>query len=157
MTSQVPASILRRHPQATVYLDPLRRHRCCGIVRRPKRAGLKGRRMANTPQFVDLQVNGYAGVDFNADDLSAEQLHFACERLREDGVTGILATVITAELPKMSARLQRIAEIRAVRCLGGRSCVGFAHRGTFINETPGFVGAHPPQDVRPGDVEVMKN
>ena len=47
------------------------------------------------PAYFDLQVNGYAGVDFNADDLSADELHGACAKLREDGVAGILATVIT--------------------------------------------------------------
>ena len=54
--------------------------------------------MSPESRFIDLQVNGYAGVDFNADDLSDEQLHFACEQLREDGVAGILATIITAEI-----------------------------------------------------------
>ena len=44
---------------------------------------------------LDLQVNGYAGVDFNGDRLEAEDLHAACAALRDDGVEGILATVIT--------------------------------------------------------------
>ena len=48
--------------------------------------------------FFDLQVNGYAGVDFNQNDLSAEDLHKACTKLKEDGVKGILATIITAEI-----------------------------------------------------------
>ncbi len=33
-------------------------------------------------RFFDLQVNGYAGVDFNGDQLSAEELRVACEALR---------------------------------------------------------------------------
>ena len=67
---------------------------------------------ASIPNIVDLQVNGYAGVDFNQDDLAEADLHLACERLREDGVAGILATIITDELPRMEARLARIAAIR---------------------------------------------
>ena len=31
--------------------------------------------MSREPQYVDLQVNGYAGVDFNQDDLSEADLH----------------------------------------------------------------------------------
>jgi N-acetylglucosamine-6-phosphate deacetylase len=112
--------------------------------------------MHTSPQFVDLQINGYAGVDFNADNLSAEQLHFACERLREDGVAGILATIITAELPKMSARLRRIADICQQDPLVSNVVWGLHIEGPFINETVGYVGAHPPQDVRSGDVDLMK-
>ena len=105
---------------------------------------------------VDLQINGYAGVDFNTDDLSAEQLHFACEKLREDGVAGILPTIITAELPKMTARLRRIAEICQEDPLVQETVWGLHIEGPFINETPGYVGAHPVRDVVPADVELMK-
>ncbi len=57
--------------------------------------------------MFDLQVNGYAGTDFNKDDLNAEALHHACERLEEDGTPGraILATFITDDLPRMTARM----------------------------------------------------
>ena len=48
--------------------------------------------------YFDLQVNGYGGVDFNADGLTAGQLHLACEKLAADGVGGILATIITADV-----------------------------------------------------------
>ena len=48
--------------------------------------------------YVDLQVNGYADIDFNADRLAAEDVLRVCQRLRDDGVAGILATVITAEV-----------------------------------------------------------
>ena len=39
---------------------------------------------------LDLQVNGYAGTDFNRDDLTAEALHHACVCLLEDGCEGLL-------------------------------------------------------------------
>ena len=35
--------------------------------------------------YVDLQVNGYADVDFNADQLSAERVAAVCRRLRRRG------------------------------------------------------------------------
>ena len=44
------------------------------------------------PPF-DLQVNGYAGVYFNADDLLLNDVVRACEQLRADGVGRVLATV----------------------------------------------------------------
>ena len=45
--------------------------------------------------FYDLQINGYAGADFNSDSLTEESLHLACLALKNDGVEHILATVIT--------------------------------------------------------------
>src|SRR5687768_9650920 len=36
--------------------------------------------------YFDLQVNGYGGVDFNKEGLTADDLHRACERLEADGV-----------------------------------------------------------------------
>jgi N-acetylglucosamine-6-phosphate deacetylase len=112
--------------------------------------------MFSQPQYVDLQINGYAGVDFNQDNLSDADLHRACELLREDGVDGILATVITDELPRMTARLRRIAAIRQRDALVRQMIWGLHIEGPFINDTRGYVGAHPPQAVRPADVENMK-
>lgn len=112
--------------------------------------------MAEQPRYVDLQVNGYAGVDFNQDDLPEAELHRACELLREDGVAGILATIITDEIPRMSARLARLADIRRRDPLVRDVVWGLHIEGPFINETPGYVGAHPAQAVRAGDVGAMK-
>ena len=112
--------------------------------------------MSARPQYVDLQINGYAGVDFNQDDLSAADLHCACQRLREDGVAGVLVTIITDELPQMMARLARIAAVWQEDSLVRNTVWGIHIEGPFLNETPGYVGAHPPQAVRPAEVEVMK-
>jgi N-acetylglucosamine-6-phosphate deacetylase len=47
--------------------------------------------MSDQPQRIDLQINGYASVDFNQNDLSHVDLAQACEFLREDGVAGVLS------------------------------------------------------------------
>src|SRR6478672_1281432 len=72
----------------------------------------KVRRLRFHESMFDLQVNGYAGTDFNRDGLTAEALHHACECLGEDGVEGILATVITDDLDAMCRRLRAVAELR---------------------------------------------
>ncbi len=106
--------------------------------------------------YVDLQVNGYGGVDFNGDDLSAESLHLACERLAADGVAQILATIITADVHSMSRRLQRIATLRGQDELAAKIIAGFHIEGPFINERPGYVGAHPRDAVRPAETTSMQ-
>ncbi len=108
------------------------------------------------PGFVDLQVNGYAGVDFNQDRLSAERLRCACQLLREDGVAGVLATIVTAGLPQMLTRLERIADARRRDALVRDVIWGIHIEGPFLNESPGYAGAHPPQAMRPADLDVMQ-
>ena len=60
----------------------------------------------------DLQVNGYAGVDFCSTSLTAEQLHTACQALSDDGVDGILATLITDEVESLAAKLANMVHLR---------------------------------------------
>lgn len=106
--------------------------------------------------YFDLQVNGYAGVDFNRDDLTAEELHRACERLEADAVVGILATIITEDVDVMVRRLSNLATLRAADSLAQRMIVGIHIEGPFLNETPGYRGAHPADAIRPANADVMK-
>jgi N-acetylglucosamine-6-phosphate deacetylase len=104
----------------------------------------------------DLQVNGYGGVDFNRDGLSAADLRRACEALRRDGVGGILATLITDDLEALIPRLRRLVELRADDEVARQIIAGFHLEGPFINETPGYRGAHPERWIRPADPEAMR-
>ena len=101
--------------------------------------------------FFDLQVNGYAGVDFNGDDLSGEQLDLACARLADDGVVGVLAALITDDVARMAHRLERLVALREQSSLARRVIVGFHVEGPFINGIAGFRGAHPERFIRPAD------
>ncbi len=107
--------------------------------------------MPPTAHYFDLQVNGYAGVDFNSDDLTADGLHKACERLRADGVAQFLATIITDDLDAMSRRLAKLAKLRAADPLAAELIAGLHVEGPFISTEPGYVGAHPPAATRPAD------
>jgi N-acetylglucosamine-6-phosphate deacetylase len=103
--------------------------------------------------YIDLQVNGYGGVDFNQDDLSAEDLHQACESLARDGVRSILAAIITEDLGRMCRRLARLVELRRADPLAAGMIAGFHIEGPFINPADGYRGAHPRDAVRPADVD----
>ena len=106
--------------------------------------------------YFDLQVNGYAGVDFNIDDLSADALHAACVALDHHGVGGILATIITEEVGKMVGRLRRLATLRSQDALVRQMIAGFHVEGPFLNETPGYRGAHPVDAICPADLTIAK-
>jgi N-acetylglucosamine-6-phosphate deacetylase len=105
--------------------------------------------------YFDLQVNGYAGVDFNQDDLAPDALHRACQRLEADGVGGILATIITEDVDRMCRRLSTLARLREADPLARRLIAGLHVEGPFLNETPGFRGAHPADAIRPANERTM--
>ena len=111
---------------------------------------------AGNEGFLDLQVNGYAGVDFQSDQMSADDLHRACAALRADGVWGILATIITEHVPVMERRLRRIVEFRDRDPLVRDVIVGLHIEGPFISPRDGYRGAHPRDATRPADRDAMK-
>jgi N-acetylglucosamine-6-phosphate deacetylase len=106
--------------------------------------------------YVDLQVNGYAEVDFNGDELHAEAVAQACDRLRSDGVTGILATVITSDVESMCHRLSNIARVRQQSRTIADMIWGVHIEGPFLNEEAGYIGAHPVACARPAEIDAMK-
>jgi N-acetylglucosamine-6-phosphate deacetylase len=106
--------------------------------------------------YFDLQVNGYAGVDFNSDALDADGLRRACERLRSDGVGGILATIITENLDVMCDRIARIVELRSRDSLARGIIHGLHIEGPFLSTKEGYPGAHPRDAIRPADIDSTK-
>jgi N-acetylglucosamine-6-phosphate deacetylase len=105
-----------------------------------------GRGLAS-PGFVDLQVNGFGGVDFL--DADAAGYARAGEALLETGVTAYLPTLITAPEERLVAALGEIAEVgRGPRILG-------AHvEGPFLS--PRRLGTHPPSARRDPDLALLE-
>src|SRR4051794_6811347 len=106
--------------------------------------------------YIDLQINGYAGVDFNSDGVTPEQLHAVCERLASDGVSQILATIITDDVDRMCERLGAIVEARTRDATCRDVIIGIHIEGPFISPCDGYRGAHPADAVVPADVTLMQ-
>ena len=104
----------------------------------------------------DLQVNGYAGVDFCASELNGEGLDLACRALEEDGVDGVLATIITDSLDRMEAKLARLVNLREQCALAKKIIAGIHVEGPFISPITGYVGAHPREAVVKASVDGAK-
>jgi len=97
----------------------------------------------NAYPLFDFQVNGFAGVDFQSDTLSAEDLCRAVQALRQGGVGGILLTLITDDESKLCARFRRVEGFR--RSDPGVAAIvrGYHLEGPWLNPDPGYCGAHP--------------
>src|ERR1700691_1769270 len=61
-----------------------------------------------SPGFVDLQVNGFAGVDFNDPNTSVDAIGRALDAMFATGVTRCLPTVITGPADAMLASLRNL-------------------------------------------------
>jgi len=96
-------------------------------------ASPNGRGMA-VPGFVDLQVNGFAGVDFAHAD--AAEYRRAGEALLETGVTSYLPTLITAHEAELVAALRQVPSATT-----GARILGVHLEGPFLS--PARLGAHP--------------
>jgi N-acetylglucosamine-6-phosphate deacetylase len=106
--------------------------------------------------MLDLQVNGFGGIDFNQDSLTAEDLHKACLQLASQGVEAILATIITERIEVMAHRLANLARLRLLDPQAQNTIVGFHIEGPFLNAEPGYRGAHPAEVIHQATTDEMR-
>jgi N-acetylglucosamine-6-phosphate deacetylase len=129
---------LRLGVEAAVVGDTLVRGDVELVDGRVARYGLAGSAGSGTavPGFVDLQVNGFAGVDFLRAD--ADGFRRAGEALLETGVTSYLPTLISAPEEELVAALHEVP--RASEHAGPR-VLGAHVEGPFLS--PRRLGVHP--------------
>jgi N-acetylglucosamine-6-phosphate deacetylase len=91
------------------------------------------------PGLVDIQINGFGGVDFNRELESPEAWREATGRLYAHGCTGFLVALITNTEEGYGERLR---ELTALIRNDPRNCLGFHLEGPWLNPDPGYRGAH---------------
>jgi len=99
------------------------------------------------PGLFDLQVNGFAGVDFNGPDLTADRVSEALDRMRATGVTRCLPTLITSSFADFAARARVLAN------LSEPAIAGIHMEGPYLSPAEGPRGAHPREHVAPATVD----
>ena len=111
--------------------------------------------MIKVPGFIDIQVNGFMGIDFSNTDLNEKTFISACEMLLERGTAGFLATVITSPAETYQQNLRIIAKVMRMPEFKGR-LLGVHAEGPFLSSRPGAVGAHNPAWVKTPDIDFFK-
>ncbi len=104
------------------------------------------------PGFIDLQVNGFAGVDYNRPDTPHEQIALSLRAQFACGVTRLFPTVITNSEANITASLRNLAAARE-ELPDGAAMEGFHVEGPHISPDDGPRGAHPRRWVRKPDLE----
>jgi N-acetylglucosamine-6-phosphate deacetylase len=116
--------------------------------RRVEAVGLAGEGSGlAVPGFVDVQVNGFAGVDFLP--ASTEDHLRAGEAIAATGVTAYLPTLITAPPDAYREALATLAALPD----GGPRMLGAHLEGPFLS--PSWPGAHPPHRLRLPDLALV--
>ena len=112
--------------------------------------------MVATAGLFDLQVNGFAGVDFNDAGLTADALDHALDAMLATGVTQCLPTLITATEAELHARFAALDAAVAGSRLGPAMVPGYHLEGPFLNSAPGFRGCHPIAAMLPPDLPMLQ-
>jgi len=104
------------------------------------------------PGFIDLQVNGFAGVDYNSPETPHEEIGRSLRVQFATGTTRLLPTVITGSREGMLGSLRNLYAAK-LELAEGVAIEGFHVEGPHIAGEDGPRGAHPKQHVRPPDLD----
>lgn len=108
-----------------------------------------------TDGLFDLQVNGFAGVDFNDARVTAADVDRALEAMLASGVTGCLPTLITAHASELEERFHALDEAVATSRLGPTMVPGYHLEGPFLNSAAGYAGCHPADAMIDPDIALV--
>src|SRR5512136_2002021 len=97
--------------------------------------------------FLDLQVNGFAGVDFNDPATTPDQVQQAIAAMRAHGVTQVLPTLISSPV----GQFERCA--RTLLRTDAQAILGVHAEGPYISPEDGARGAHRREDTSPASVD----
>jgi len=100
------------------------------------------------PGWIDLQVNGFAGVDYNSAASTHEEIALSIRAMFACGVTRFFPTVITGSPDNMCAALRNLANAKESIPVGS-AMEAFHLEGPYISPEDGPRGAHPARWVRP--------
>jgi N-acetylglucosamine-6-phosphate deacetylase len=109
------------------------------------------------PGFVDLQCNGFGGVDFNHPDDTGEVCASAIRAMWEAGVAHVFPTLITASREWLRENIEQLNEALSSDPDVRRSVPGYHLEGPFISPVDGARGAHPAEDVSPISTKLWRD
>jgi N-acetylglucosamine-6-phosphate deacetylase len=104
---------------------------------------LPGDDLRIAPGFIDIQVNGFAGVDLNHANFRGDELVAVCRNLLTTGVTRFCPTLITANHKQLARNIREIRRACERHWLVRKMVLGIHLEGPYINPEDGNRGAHP--------------
>ena len=105
-------------------------------------------------RYIDLQVNGYLGIDFSEPGLTLEGVRTVTEALYRRGTLAYCPTVISSPPETYEQNLPVLAEAFRDPDLAPR-LLGIHIEGPFISPKPGARGAHTASSITPPDIKLL--
>ena len=112
--------------------------------------------MPLAPALFDLQINGYAGVDFQDPELTENHLHNALDALQATGTRRLLLTLITDQLDALENKFRRLEKMRARSPFIAEMVCGYHLEGPWLSPEEGYRGAHPGELMCAPDLAAFK-
>lgn len=106
--------------------------------------------------LFDLQVNGFAGVDFQRESLPAAALRAAVTALRAHETHRLLLTLISDEPDALCRKFAHIERLRKADALIAETVCGYHLEGPFLSAEDGYRGAHPAAVQRAPDLALFQ-
>ncbi|NIO05467.1 MAG: amidohydrolase family protein [Proteobacteria bacterium] len=116
--------------------------RVISVHETPRGRFLGGKDFFLAPGFIDIQVNGFAGIDFNHPAFDGDDLLLACKALLRTGVTRFCPTLITGSRERLSRSIGQILKACAKHPLVRSMVLGIHIEGPYIAAENGPRGAH---------------
>jgi len=104
------------------------------------------------PGLIDIQINGFAGIDFNRAIESDDAWLHATAQLYAHGCTGFLIALITS---KEEGYRKLLADLTGRINLDPHNCLGFHMEGPWLNPDPGYRGAHRAEWMQKPSVRLL--
>jgi len=104
------------------------------------------------PGLIDIQLNGFGGIDLNAMAVTPQQVIRLVRLLAEGGVTRFCPTVTTGTPARMDHSIRTIAEACETDPIVRHAVAGIHVEGPFISPEDGPRGAHSRRYVRDPDI-----
>lgn len=102
------------------------------------------------PGWIDIQINGFAGVDYNTPKTTVEQIGQSLDAQARLGVARLFPTLITNSYEEIAGSLRVLAAARE-KLPHGAMMDGFHVEGPYISPEDGPRGAHPQRWCRRPD------
>lgn len=100
-----------------------------------------------SPGFVDIQINGFAGVDFSSPELDAQSAVDVLPSIWRTGVTTFCATLITSPIELLERNVRVLEEARRLSTAFNATIPCYHLEGPYLSPG-GAHGAHNPRLMR---------
>jgi N-acetylglucosamine-6-phosphate deacetylase len=139
-------------PRRQFLAAPLAAAASASLISRSRASAgeMQSTRKLKHPGFLDLQVNGFAGVDYNDPATTVERVHASIAALRRSGVTQFLPTLISAPLERFGQCAKTLNQVES------GAIVGLHMEGPYISPEDGARGAHRREDTSPASIDDFK-